>query len=257
MRSLGVVVPAYRPDTDRLAAYTAALRDTLAPETIRVELDAPSDSTAAAVEAALADTPATVNVSPYRRGKGAAVTAGFEALDTDVLSFVDADGSTTADSFVDVVAQVRDGDADLAVGSRRHPDATVAGHQTVARRLLGDGFVRVARRLLDTDLHDYQCGAKAITREGWMQVREHLYEPGFAWDIELVAMATAFDLRIAEVPITWEDRPGSTVDPVRTALRMGRAVLAARHRAKQVRDSRLHSAIAAQRDDPSALVEQE
>ncbi|WP_424019534.1 glycosyltransferase [Halorientalis pallida] len=250
-RSLGVVVPAYRPDVERLSAYVEAIDRRLDPAAIRIELDAPDEQ----VLDRLRDLPASLGVVPYRRGKGAAVTAGFEALSTDVLAFLDADGSTTTDSAAAVVEPVLSGEADLSVGSRRHPDATVSDHQTTARRWLGEGFVWLARRLLDAKLHDYQCGAKAITRTGWERIREHLYEAGFAWDIELVAMAAAFDLRIAEVPITWEDQPGSTVEPIRTSIRMAKALFTARHRVKQVRNSRLHTAIADRREDEEALID--
>lgn len=254
-RSLGVVVPAYRPDVDQLCEYVRALHERLQPVAIRIELDAPRDEVVDGLQRADLPSAAALDVTPYRRGKGAAVTAGFEALETDILAFADADGSTPPDSIATIVEQVRSEGYDLAVGSRRHPEATVKSHQTVARRWLGEGFVWLARRLLDAELHDYQCGAKALTRDAWEQVREHLYEGGFAWDLELVAMAAALDLRIAEVPITWEDRPGSTVEPVRTSLRMARALFVARHRAKQIRNSRLHAAIAARRDDPEALVD--
>jgi hypothetical protein len=252
MKSVGVVVPAFRPDVDRLAAYVADLRAELAPATVRVEVDDPSD----AVARALADLPATIHVSPYRRGKGKAVTAGFEALETDIVAFVDADGSTPPTELGALLAAVREG-ADLAVGSRRHPEATITSHQTFARRFLGDGFAWLARRLLEVNVDDYQCGAKAMTREGWQTVRDHLYEPGFAWDVELVAMAGALDLRVVEVPITWEDRPGSTVSPVRTSLRLAVALVSARHRAKQIRNSRVHRAIAATHDEPTALVDED
>jgi hypothetical protein len=251
-RSLGVVVPAFRPDVTRLAGYVDALHAELDPETIRVEVDDPTER----VAAALADLPATVNTSPYRRGKGAAVTAGFEAMDTSVLAFVDADGSTPAREARRVVAAV-EGGSDLAVGSRRHPAARITSHQTFARRFLGDGFAWLARRLLDVELYDYQCGTKAIDRDAWQAVRAHLYEAGFAWDVELVAMAGALELDVREVPITWEDQPGSTVSPVRDSLRLGRALLTARHRAKQIRDSRVHNAIAATRDEPTALVDRD
>ncbi|MEF8852983.1 MAG: glycosyltransferase [Haloarculaceae archaeon] len=248
-RSVGIVIPAFRPDVDRLGAYVHDVRAELAPDALRIEVDDPSED----VAGALADLPATVSVSPYRRGKGAAVTAGFEALETDVFAFADADGSTPPGELGRVVDAV--GEADLAVGSRRHPDATITSHQTFARRFLGDGFAWLARRLLDADLYDYQCGAKALTREAWEAVRAHLYEPGFAWDVELVAMAGALELAVAEVPITWEDMPGSTVSPLRTSLRLGRALFVARHRAKQIRNSRVHNAIAATHEDPTALVE--
>lgn len=250
-RSLGIVVPAYEPNVGRLADYLDTLHAELAPATVRIELDAPDDRILAAVR----DLPATVNAVPYRRGKGAAVTAGFEALDTDHYCFLDADGSTPAEWARRIVERLDD--FDLAAGSRRHPRAHVRGHQTVARRLLGDGFAWVARRLLDAALYDYQCGAKAITAEAWTHVRDHLYEPGFAWDVELLAVAAALGYRVAEVPIEWEDAPGSTVDPVRTAINMGRSLFVVRHRAKRLQDSRIHGALAANREDPVALVNRE
>jgi glycosyltransferase involved in cell wall biosynthesis len=253
MPSTGIVVPAYRPDCAALCEYVEALQAAFPDARIRVELDAASDATAAAV----LDAGATANLAPERRGKGAAVTAGFEALDTDVYAFADADGSTTAASLADVVGAVADGGADLAVGSRRHPDATVVGHQTVARRFLGDGFAWLAGQLLAVDLYDYQCGAKAISAAGWERVRESLHEAGFAWDVELVAIAGALGLRVEEVPITWKDQPGSTVSPVRTPVSLLGSLLDARHRAKRLRDSRLHEVIAAQREDTATLVDRE
>ncbi len=250
-RTLGLVVPAYRPDVETLAAYVAALDERLSPAALRVELDDPDPG----VRGALADGPADVGVSERRRGKGAAVTDGFERLGTDVLAFADADGSTPPDSMAAVVAPVLDGEATLAVGSRRHPDSTVRSHQTLVRRRLGDGFAAAARRLLGVPLHDFQCGAKAVSADGWQRVRRHLYEPGFAWDVELVAMVAAMDLPLVEVPIVWEDQPGSTVSTVRTSLALGRAVLAARHRAKLLTDDPLHATIDRYRGTRPALVD--
>jgi len=254
-RSVGVVIPAYHPDVDRLGAYVRALHDAVAPEAIRVELDAAEPR----VRDRIADLPVTLHEASARRGKGAAITAGFEALatDVDVLAFVDADGSTPAPSVADVIAPVTAGEADLAAGSRRHPESTVQSHQTVARRHLGDGFAWLARRLLDVQLHDYQCGAKALTADAWGRIRPHLHEPGFAWDIELLAVADAVDCRIIEVPVVWEDRPESTVSPVRTTLRLARGLVVSRHRAKLIRNDRLHALLDRPRDSTPALVERD
>jgi len=232
--SLGLVIPAYRPDVEALAAYVEALRRELAPAAVRIELDAPDPGT---VEA-LASVDATVNVASGRRGKGAAVTAGFDALETDVLAFVDADGSTPAAELGRVIAAVGEG-ADLAVGSRRHPDATVTTHQTFARRRLGDAFAWLARRALTVQLSDYQCGAKAITADTWEAVSGSLTETGFAWDIELVALVDALGLHVTEVPVTWHDRPGSTVSPVADSIAFGRALVMVRRRATQLQRERL------------------
>lgn len=252
--SLGLVVPAYRPDVDALRDYVDELRSTIAPTVIRVELDDPEPETLGGLETLTDDETVVIATAPERRGKGAAITHGFQGLETEVLAFADADGSTPASSVEDVIDPVRVGRAALSVGSRRHPEATVRGHQTLVRRRLGDAFAFVAGRLLDVSLTDYQCGVKAIARPAWEDVRYHLYERGFAWDVELIAIAAARGHRIVEVPIVWEDQPGSTVSPIRTTLGMGRGLLAARHRARLIGGDPLHGAVDAWRDGRTPLV---
>ncbi|MGM0398785.1 MAG: glycosyltransferase [Halobacteriota archaeon] len=248
--SVGVVIPAYRPDLDALERYLDALQTVVDPEVIRVELDDPTPDTVTA----LSDAPAEVHAVGERRGKGAAITAGFERLDTDVFAFADADGSTPAESIDDVIAPVRTGEADLAVGSRRHPDADVQSHQSFFRRRLGDAFAWLARRALDVSLYDYQCGAKALTAETWRSIRTHLYEPGFAWDLELVSMAHATGNRIQEVPVTWIDHPESTVSAGSAVVEMFGGLLAARHRARLVAEDPFYEALDSYRDRTAPLV---
>ncbi|MEF8813140.1 MAG: glycosyltransferase [Halovenus sp.] len=248
---VGIVVPAYRPDVGVLTEYVAALTDRIGPETIRIELDAPADG----VREQLADLPATVNTVDARRGKGAAITAGFEALETETLAFVDADGSTPAPEVGRIVATPLEDPVDLAVGSRRHPDATVTTTQSPVRESLGDGFAWLARRCLEVQLYDYQCGAKAITAEGWQQVRRELTEPGFAWDIELLAVASAVGLRVQEVPIEWHDHPESTVAPVRTSIQLASALVRARQRARRRDASALQRVLNRVVDSQQSLVE--
>lgn len=233
---LGIVIPVFQPDIEQLAAYVHALDDQLTPETIHIELDAPQSG----IPEALSKLPASINTVKHRRGKGAAITAGFETLNTDLLAFVDADGSTLIDAFANVVAPVQEGQADLAIGSRRHPEAEVIIHQTFVRQHFGNVFARLARQLLSPSLYDYQCGAKVISANAWSDIRGHLYESGFAWDIELIAIAVALNKRIIEVPIEWVDHPSSTVSPIRDSLKMFRGLLMARHRAELVRGNWLH-----------------
>lgn len=227
MPSIGIVVPAYRPDPDTLDAYLRTLHETLDPAVIRVELDAPAQETLDT----LSNVPATLAISDARRGKGQAITDGFDALETDLLAFTDADGSVPAASFARVVEKA---DSNLAVGSRRHPNANVESHQSLLRRTFGDVFAGLARRLLTVQLYDYQCGAKALSQSVWEDVRPHLCEPGFGWDIELIAMVDALGYAVVEVPVAWDDDPESTVDPFRTAGRLLQAVVSVRRRARSV-----------------------
>lgn len=238
-RTVGIVVPAYRPNVELLRAYVRDLADRLDPEAILIELDDPR----ADVRSRLETLPATVRAAPTRRGKGAGITAGFCTLDTDVRAFVDADGATAVDSVAAVVDRVRDGTADLAVGSRRHPDSDVVRTQSVARERLGDAFAWLARRLLSVAVSDYQCGAKAIDRDAWSAACPHLRERGFAWDVELVALVDALGYRVEEVPVTWADDPDSTVSSVGTTLELARGLVGVAHRANRLEGDRMHRAI--------------
>jgi len=224
--TLGVVIPAYEPDVDALTQYLREIDAQLSPAVIRVEIDSPQADQLSALET----TPAEVNAVGRRRGKGGAITEGFDSLGTDILAFADADGSVPASSLADVVDPTRRGETALTIGSRRHPDAEIVDHQTVGRRLLGDAFAAVARQLLPTRCYDYQCGAKALRAAAWSDIRHYCYERGFAWDLELLSVADALGYGIREVPVTWEDHPDTTVDPIPTAVELGGALLAIRSR---------------------------
>lgn len=214
---VGIVIPAYRPDISRLAAYIDELWEAVEPATIRVELDAPAVDPATVADRLAA----TVAVADDRRGKGMAITAGFDALDTDVLAFADADGATDPDSVDAVVDPVRTGEADLSVGSRRHPHATLRQSTGLVRPLLSVGLISTARRITGIDITDFQCGAKAIDRHTWQAIRPHVHQGGFGFDLEVIWLVAAAGASITEVPVDWEDRPDSTVSPLSTTVGLG------------------------------------
>ena len=230
---IGVVIPAYQPDLQRLNEYVEDLYQVLDPSVVRVEIDDPPPR----YINSLRQNTDTVGVSADRRGKGGAIMSGFDTLDTDILLFADADGSTPATSLVDIAQQVHDGTSDVSIGSRRHPSSQIVKHQTVIRRILGDGFAFVARQLLPTRCHDYQCGAKAVSAEAWEEIRHHCYEPGFAWDLEFVSVAGSLGYDIVEVPIKWDDHPNSTVDPLATSVELLTALIDVRRRTKAIANS--------------------
>lgn len=225
-QSFGFVVPAYDPDVDILTTYIEDIRETLSPSIVRVEIDAPAESTLGRLES-VAD---EVNATDARRGKGKAIADGFDALSSDILAFADADGSVPAYSMETVVDRLRNGTAAVSIGSRRHPDARIVSHQTTGRRILGDAFAFMARKLLTTSCYDYQCGAKAVRADAWQDISERCRKEGFAWDLEFVSVAGSLGYDIAEVPVEWNDRPDSTVHPFWTTVELAVAVCSIRYR---------------------------
>lgn len=225
------MIPAFDPDYELLSSYVQDLQAGVA-DVVHVELDAPDGPPAGALE-----TPDSHTIVRRRRGKGQAITDGFDSLETDVLAFADADGATPSSSIDAVVAPVRDGAVELSIGSRRHPASTIESHQTRFRRRLGDSFAWLARQLLPISVYDYQCGAKALTADAWEQIRPSITETGFAWDLELLGLAGQLGISHREVPVRWNDQPGSTVDPLGATYEMGTALFAIRRRLNTIEPS--------------------
>ena len=126
-------------------------------------------------------------------GYGAAVHAGVEAATAEFVAVMDGDGSFDPRQLLPMLAEVRAGTADIAVGRRRPVQRGVwpwharAGNALIAawlrHRIQMDAHdiapMRVCRRqaLLDLDLVDRRFGypvelLQAITRQGW-RVSEH------------------------------------------------------------------------------------
>ncbi|MFC7131169.1 glycosyltransferase [Haloferax chudinovii] len=230
--SIGVIIPAYDPDILTLEQFVKNICQVIDPEVVRIEIDAPRQAHVDRLEEV-----AEVNVSSGKRGKGSAIMEGFDAVDTDILAFVDADGSVPAPSLDNIIRQISQGTADVSIASRRHPSSHIVAHQTIVRRLLGDAFAFAARKMLPTQCRDYQCGAKAVRADAWEAVGHHCYEPGFAWDLEFVSVAGSLGYEIAEVPVDWEDHPDSTVSPISTSIELATALVDVKRRTDAIATS--------------------
>ncbi|HKB70903.1 MAG TPA: dolichyl-phosphate beta-glucosyltransferase [Thermoanaerobaculia bacterium] len=238
---LSVVVPAYNEER-RLPATLARIGEYVASagETgweIVVVDDGSADRTAEAARAAgsAGGIPVEVVVLPANRGKGAAIREGVRRSRGERVLVSDADLSTPIEEWT----KLRDAGAPLAIGSRAIDEATVRRRQAWYRRALGKVFNRIVRTLSVPGIRDTQCGFKlfdgAVARDLFAAARIDR----FAWDVEILAIARARGIPIAEVPVLWFNSPESKVsvfrdlaptvrDLLRIRLRMRREAKAAR-----------------------------
>lgn len=142
------------------------------------------------------------------QGKGAAVRAGIAHATGTRILFMDADLATDLGDLDRVVSALDD--AEVALGSRRVAGSQVEGF-TAAGALAHGGFTRLARLVTGVPVADFQCGFKAFRGPAAKAVFEHVAEPGFAFDVEVLAVAHRMGYRIVEVPVRWRSVSGSHI----------------------------------------------
>jgi dolichyl-phosphate beta-glucosyltransferase len=153
-------------------------------------------------------------------GKGAAVRAGMLAATGDLVIFADADMATPPNQLPKLVAALAG--ADVALGSRIQPDGSdMRASQPPYRRFLGRVFHRFASIWVVGPVQDTQCGFKGFTRSAAQDLFSRQKVTSIVFDVELVYLARRRGYELAIVPIQWEDRRGSRMQPgARLALRV-------------------------------------
>lgn len=229
--TLSIVFPAYNEER-RLGRLLDGLRETAAAglpglrllEAVIVD-DGSLDATAARVAVELDTAPWITLVSDGspNQGKGAATARGVAAARGELVLLADVDLATPLDEVVKLHDAMRGG-ADLAIGSRDVPGSVVTG-ASFHRKLMGRVFNYGVRRVTGLPFRDTQCGFKLMPAGVGRRLLSAQLVAGYAFDVEMLLRARALALRVAEVPICWEHRPGSKLNPVPAAVAMSRDVL--------------------------------
>ncbi|MCU1370925.1 MAG: hypothetical protein JWO77_2119 [Ilumatobacteraceae bacterium] len=165
-------------------------------------------------------------------GKGAAVRAGVARATGHNIVFMDADLATDLE-FLDPLVAALD-HVDMAIGSRSAPGAITSGvtpSSDAAHRL----FNTLSRSLTGLPITDFQCGFKGFRASTGRLLFQLIRERGYAFDVELIALADRLGLDIREVPIHWRAVRGSHVRIVVDSAHMSYQVarIARRHRYSQ------------------------
>jgi dolichyl-phosphate beta-glucosyltransferase len=226
--SLTLVVPLYNEAArfDRFAAELAAF---VAGQPERSELvfvdDGSADDTATLVEKFLTSAPgcrARLLRRPHL-GKGAALQAALSTATTPVAGFCDLDLSTPLADFGRVIDAARQAPI-VAIGSRDLAASHITQQEGAVREFLGRAFNRAVQLMVAPGIVDTQCGAKVAQTELWREILPRCSEQGFAWDVEVVAVANALDIPVLEIAIEWRHDEGSHVRVLRDGIAMLRAL---------------------------------
>lgn len=218
---LSIVIPAF-DEALRLPVAMPVLFEHLRTEGLDAEIllvdDGSSDETVAVAEKLFAAVPrAGVLRLDRHLGKGAAVRAGVAEANGRQIVFLDADMATDL-AHLEQLLEKLDHTA-VSIGSRSAPGAVTNG-MTPSSDAAHRSFNALARRMTGLSIMDFQCGFKAFRAPAAKLLFHLLHEPGWAFDVELLALADRIGYGISEVPVHWKAVRGSHVRIVADSLLM-------------------------------------
>lgn len=144
-----------------------------------------------------------------QRGRGRALRKAWLSSKAGIVSYMDIDLSSNLDFFSSLLAALESG-YDIAIGSRRAKGANVVG-RTGLRKLMSWGLNFLLMMCFSVSFKDAQCGFKAVQRSVFTALEPLIVNDNWFFDSEMLILAEKSDRRIAEIPISWHDDPGSTV----------------------------------------------
>lgn len=233
---LSIVVPAYNEEL-RLPPTLARLHRFLSAQPLRYEIivvdDGSKDGTCRVVEETMAAVPnlRLVRQTP-NRGKGAAVRMGMLAARGQIRVMCDADCSMPPEELPRLLAPIIACTAEIAIGSRYAEGAQSDIKQPLYRVLWSRLCNKVIQRSLVPGIRDTQCGFKAFTAEAARDLFRLGTIDGWAFDLEILALAKRRGYQVAEVGVSWTDDRRSRINPLQDMWKVIREALLIRKNLK-------------------------
>ena len=130
-------------------------------------------------------------------GKGYAVKTGFMKTSGNIVIFADGDMEIDLKTISEYLEAMKHGD--IVIASKQHIDSHV--EVPVSRRVLSGVFNGLVRFLTGVPLKDTQSGLKAMRKSAFIDVFPRLAVKRYAFDVELLAVANLYGLKIVEMPV--------------------------------------------------------
>jgi dolichyl-phosphate beta-glucosyltransferase len=210
---LSIVIPAYN-ERERIIATIGAIASHVSdlgfPWELLIADDGSKDDTVILCEELhLANM--KVLKAPQNGGKGSAVQRGMLTARGKYVLFADADNSTPIEEVSKLLTMLEKDGFDVAVGSRA-ADGAEEGKKSLLRKVLSGGLRWIVKYVFQIPVKDTQCGFKMYTRDAAQKLHTKQTVMGFSFDLEILYLASKYGYKIAEVPVSWVDAPGSKVD---------------------------------------------
>jgi dolichyl-phosphate beta-glucosyltransferase len=242
---LSIVIPALneakkiRSDVEAAAQFID--REKMTGEIIVVDDGSTDNTSEEARKSSIPDSVFLRVISLERnRGKGFALKAGILATRGDVVLFAD---SGTCVPYANALAQIekiRDGEADIAIASRRLKGTVIKRNRSLQRRVLSWIFRQAALMLTDLPrrITDTQCGFKVYDGNIARELFKRCVTAGFMFELEVLLRALKRGYRIEEFPVEWTCDLDTRLKPAGDAVGVLKELLKVRSLVKEEKSVR-------------------
>ncbi len=133
-------------------------------------------------------------------GKSYAIRTGMKIARGDYVMFIDSGMEIDPNSISMLLEHMEWYQADIIVGSKRHPASIVK--YSLLRRILSYGYYYIVKILFGLNIRDTQAGIKVYRKRVLERILPRLVEKKFAGDLEILVAARQLGYkRIYEAPI--------------------------------------------------------
>ena len=134
------------------------------------------------------------------QGKSHAVRLGMKKAKGDYIMFIDSGMEIDPNGISMLLEHMEWYEADIIVGSKRHPASMVK--YSYIRKVLSYGYFFIVKLLFGISVHDTQAGIKIFRKPVLEKILPRLVEKRFAGDLEILVVAHSIGFkRIFEAPI--------------------------------------------------------
>lgn len=225
MQSLTIVIPALNEEDaigatiERCLAARSSICRTASLDDVEIVVvsDGSTDRTAAIAKSYDG---IKVIVFPRNRGYGAAIKEGFAISDSNLVGFLDADGTCDPRFFAALCRSLQESNAEIALGSRLGPDSKMPS----IRRLGNRTYALLLGVLCGEMVTDTASGMRVIRRSALADL--YPLPDGLHFTPAMSARALLSGMKIAELPMSYEDRVGqSKLSVFHDGVRFLRAII--------------------------------
>jgi glycosyltransferase involved in cell wall biosynthesis len=150
---------------------------------------------------------------PTNKGKGFAISYGIDNSNSEIIGFLDADGSIPdyevgrlINQFINEISEI-----DMLIASR----IMILGkkiNRKFHRHFMGRIFISYLNYLFPMKVYDSQCGLKLFKRQNYEIVKNQIHDFRWLWDTQLLILFYYNHFKNIEVPIDWNEIGQSRVN---------------------------------------------